>query len=1039
MKKALKRQKTVILASWVVFMFFTYLFYSAVEQKSYYEKAEENLLAQAQTIIDHIPLLAENDYYTQTRSKKIRAAKLKTLEYALEPYDDLADAKELLDDFAQAAGVEALVIYDRNGDALYRSRPDADPGFSKDVYVPMLDSGGLNKSDAEDEYPEDYVKAVLSDASTNEPQEWSLWGVKGKWIVCMQEMERSHAQQEILDYFSWANALQRIRVGSDGFLLAVDSQLRPGTILSYRDRKAAGKPVEELDIFPRGENTAASLDRLLTIFADPGLLERITVEGTDYYAARVDIDGMLLLALLPMEEVSSSAREMAGILFLLTALATGLLMLYALFHVGERKPDMDTGGQSQWGKRFLLRLQVRGVLTVAAVLVFSLLLSTLSLYADTFSYCQRKVEDIVTLLENNNAAYLTLENWANEENLTKCRIAECVLEHTDESDIDWQFLDGLSERLGVKSVYIFDREGAVTATNSAYDRLRIDGDSPFSVLLEGQPFLVGDLEFDTTSNECMQRVGISMLDSGHHFGGAVLVTVDSLELLSITDNLTLNSVSEQICLKDRTVVLDVNEDESGDMLINYIAEVSGGAFLPGMEGFDYTGMSVSVLDISKERLRDNYNGNMLVLKNQFFASVRRTSDDYILVMRPQVTIGRSQIFPVTISVAAAFAYALLLALIVAGCVKTRQEGSEGLEEAAPLGPQKKSVWKPLWKEESSTLIASLMGLKNPYFEERWPNDGVRWRDKTLNERYSTLSRWILVLALTALFIEALLSGKNSIWYYCVTGEWDSGINLYSVTMCVLAIIILMVVKLAGHSLLFLIASAVDAKGETICHLMDSFLGYVLFVAGIFICLSNVGVDANTLTLTGGVAGVVFGIGCQNLVADILAGIIMTFEGVVRVGDIVDYNGIYGTVLLVGVRTTQIKSYGDLAIVRNNDLKNFINKTTSHSDTRIRVYLNVDLRESLERIEEIIERELPVIHDSIEKRAGAKVDGPVYLGVNSINESGMSLYFMIFGPLKAYIPMLVGLNRELKLMCDRNNIRIALPQLEVRGQGTGMDA
>ena len=124
--------------------------------------------------------------------------------------------------------------------------------------------------------------------------------------------------------------------------------------------------------------------------------------------------------------------------------------------------------------------------------------------------------------------------------------------------------------------------------------------------------------------------------------------------------------------------------------------------------------------------------------------------------------------------------------------------------------------------------------------------------------------------------------------------------------------------------MFLIASAVDAKGETICHLMDSFLGYVLFVAGIFICLSNIGVNANTLTLTGGVAGVVFGIGCQNLVADILAGIIMTFEGVVRVGDIVDYNGIYGTVLLVGVRTTQIKSYGDLAIVRNNDLKNFIN-------------------------------------------------------------------------------------------------------------------
>lgn len=153
----------------------------------------------------------------------------------------------------------------------------------------------------------------------------------------------------------------------------------------------------------------------------------------------------------------------------------------------------------------------------------------------------------------------------------------------------------------------------------------------------------------------------------------------------------------------------------------------------------------------------------------------------------------------------------------------------------------------------------------------------------------------------------------------------------------------MLIRLVGHRLLYMIATAVSAKGETICHLVDSSLGYVLFIAGIFICLANIGVNTTALSLTGGVAGVVFGIGCQNIVADILAGIIMTFEGVVRVGDYVCYKGTYGSVISIGVRTTQIKRYADLTIVRNNELKDFINMTTSNSDTRISIYLNIDLR------------------------------------------------------------------------------------------------
>lgn len=85
------------------------------------------------------------------------------------------------------------------------------------------------------------------------------------------------------------------------------------------------------------------------------------------------------------------------------------------------------------------------------------------------------------------------------------------------------------------------------------------------------------------------------------------------------------------------------------------------------------------------------------------------------------------------------------------------------------------------------------------------------------------------------------------------------------------------------------------------------------------------------------------------------------------------------------------------------------------------------------MEAVIARELPTIRENIERSADAKIGGLRYRGVSRINESGMSLSFIVFCQGWAYNRVMMGLNRELKLMCDRNGIRIALPQVEVHEQ------
>ena len=74
---------------------------------------------------------------------------------------------------------------------------------------------------------------------------------------------------------------------------------------------------------------------------------------------------------------------------------------------------------------------------------------------------------------------------------------------------------------------------------------------------------------------------------------------------------------------------------------------------------------------------------------------------------------------------------------------------------------------------------------------------------------------------------------------------------------------LVILKQIIHKILYLTANVVQSRGETICHLLNSFMSYFLFFAGVFICLGILGVNVAAMSLTAGVAGVIFGIGQRS--------------------------------------------------------------------------------------------------------------------------------------------------------------------------------
>lgn len=1028
---ALRRKKNCIIIVWLAGILITFFLLFLLEKNICTKNGREELLEQADIVSEQIPAIIENDFYSQAGYLKLQFNKLKALAFALEFYEDTDQAKPFLDDFVQNADVDALTVFDRNGNMLYCSDPEfkVETDITPESFEYMRKERVFEKYDQDLTYSDEYLASAFT-ADFDDTENFQLgWFVQDRYLLVMKG-NKSAARYEIEDYFSWKNVLQQIRIGSDGCLLAINEE--NGRILSFGAADAGADSMETLDIRSAENRKAENPNDLLSLFDSPEKVVMLSIAGRNYYASRVSVEKVLMLALLPADEVDRTALNATLPLAALILFITGLVMAYIVLHINAEKEPADRKETDRL-RTFRGKLAICMTLAVLALLVLVVYLQTLALYTSTFAYCSTKLNGMIDLLKNNSTALETLDVLSDEEYLTRCRGAKSILDYAEKTQVNREYLKSLCDAMSLRYIYMLDENGAVTLTNSPYDRWTLDSESPFFDLLKGQPWKCGELEKDEETGEYRQLIGASLRDAESRTCGAVLFSMDPVERRTITDNLGMKGIFEQLCLKDGTLVMSV---DSADMSIAFQAQVDGSIYTTILSPDSDTKLSVTHLGIDEDQISDNYNGDIRLNGKMHFVSMYFWNNYYYMVLRPWQSALGVPLYPVILGVAASLILLLILYAITCflpdrGAVVPETDDGTGTEAAAKAEASQKGLeWTERFRRVNESFFSSLMDRKNDFFEERWPKDGIRWKDKTIAQKFSSCFLTVLVLAFILALLHTILMGEESIWYYCIVGDWAKGINIFSLTTCFFGIYILVIIRVVGHRLLYLTARVVDARGETICHLLDSTQGYVLFIIGVFFCLQSIGVSLMALSLTGGVAGVIFGIGCQNIVADILAGIIMVFEGVVYAGDFVSYNDRFGSVVSIGVRTTQIKFFGEIVIVRNNDFKNFI-RMGAEARSRVTVDLWIDLRENLDHVEEVIKKEYQRVHDETREFSWDNtLEGPEYRGIKTIGENGYALNFAIYMQGRNYGWAWRGLNRALKSMCERNNIRIAMPQVVI---------
>ena len=184
-------------------------------------------------------------------------------------------------------------------------------------------------------------------------------------------------------------------------------------------------------------------------------------------------------------------------------------------------------------------------------------------------------------------------------------------------------------------------------------------------------------------------------------------------------------------------------------------------------------------------------------------------------------------------------------------------------------------------------------------------------------------------------------------------------------------------------------------------------------------LAAVGVNLAPLLTGAGVAGVAVGLAAQNIVRDMLNGILILLEDQFNVGETIKIAGVSGVVESMTLRKTTLRDGdGTLYVVPNSQITTVANQSIDYSVATINV--SVDFSAHPDKVTELLKNIAMDIRNS-EDFKGVFMADPQVLGVDAVK--GSELIFPVvfktratqqYGPVREF-------KRRVRLALEENNM------------------
>lgn len=912
---------------------------------------------------------------TQANYDGIYQAKAKALAYMVQhATDDGLDMRR----YNEVLNTTNALILDRTGNALASAQPSR-TDFTRARYNQLRTVFSSNIPSEAFEVEEDGVSLRYYGARIDSQR------------MVVIEQDPAELTQLMNDTNTWQSVLSQVSVGLEGYAFAISN--RDYTFLYHPNEALVGTDVmvSDIDVSQLRDGNFTSMN----------------LDGHSLYCGITMVDDVYVICALPETEMFFSNNITVGVVLLVFFIVIAIIILYAiLMLVNDTATSVDKEkaykniGILRYNRAVGRKVGVFSVIGILCIFVISFYIQTLFAMSRWSITSAQHVADAERTNQQYQQDVTLLTNRYNHSYLSKCRTAAYILENHPEL-ANRQDLAELSQVLDVENIFVYDAEGQLTATDSGYTNFHISSDPTaqsyaFHPLLQGVDSVVQAAGPDEISGDYKQYVGVTMrMADGGGCAGVVQIAVKPEQLEQAVKNLDLAHMLSGIRIGTDGFAFAVNKE---DLTFAYFPQKK------------YIGRNAIDSGMQDNQFADGYSDYITLNSGSYYGSAFETDDAYVYLVVPAVELGERRL-----EISLASTGCSLVCLLIIFCIIT----------LSPRHTQQRKQHADKDKDNAQMVDVMMPDgsvKKTTAASVRWGSVGIKWGNQTPEQQVSNVLRGLLglmaiIVCLSLLFKDTAFSA-HSVLTYVLSGKWQKGLNVFAFTACLMALCALCVITMIVQKVLKLFSRVLEAHGVTICRLLSSFVKYISVLGGLFYCLSLLGVDTQTLLASASILTLVIGLGANKLVADIIAGLFIIFEGDFRVGDIVTVGDWRGTVLEIGVRTTKLESAdSNIKILNNSAISGVVNMTRKYSVAS--VDLNLQYTEPLEELERMLKRELPHLRDKLP----AIKEGPYYDGILAIGGGKMGIRIVAHCSELDRTQLLRDLNREVKLLFDRHEIKI----------------
>ncbi|MBC7721262.1 MAG: mechanosensitive ion channel [Pedobacter sp.] len=202
----------------------------------------------------------------------------------------------------------------------------------------------------------------------------------------------------------------------------------------------------------------------------------------------------------------------------------------------------------------------------------------------------------------------------------------------------------------------------------------------------------------------------------------------------------------------------------------------------------------------------------------------------------------------------------------------------------------------------------------------------------------------------------------------------------------------------------------------------------IYIVGFLIAIGAAGIPLDKITIIIGALGVGIGFGLQNIVNNLVSGIILAFEKPMEIGDVIEIGNKTGTIKEMGIRSSKISTYdGADIIIPNGEFlsQHLTNWTHSNTHRRIELLIGVDYKTDIGKLQNIIQQILNE-HDEI-----LLVSHPPKILIQEFAQSAITIRVLFWtADFDDWIVLKSAVLNEILVAFRQQNINIPFPQRDI---------